>query len=84
MLNNINLVIGNNSHVINKRYEQLSDMVDIIDPNKFPIFGLIDKIAYYEIESIWNFKPELKQQLEQKQGFGLRVDQSCLDHHMAG
>ena len=60
MLNNINSVIGNNSHIINKRYEQLSDVLDIVDPNKFPIFGLIDKLAYYELESVWKYRPELK------------------------
>jgi len=66
MLNNINSVIGGDSHVVNKRYEQFSDIVDIIDPNKFPIFGLIDKLEYYQLESVWNFRPELKRELEKR------------------
>ena len=31
----------NKDLVLNKRYEELSAVTDIIDPNKFPIFSLM-------------------------------------------
>ncbi len=41
MLNNHKLIIKNEDLVINKRYEKLSEIKDIIDPDKFPIFSLM-------------------------------------------
>lgn len=41
MLNNMKLVLRNEDIIINKRYEELSQIRDIVDPNKFPIFSLM-------------------------------------------
>lgn len=40
-LNNHRITLNNQSQVINKRYEELSLIRDIIDPDKFPIFSLM-------------------------------------------
>jgi len=39
-------------------------MTDLIDPDKFPIFSLIDKLDFDELESIWKYKPEIMKKVE--------------------
>jgi len=41
MLNIMHKKCRNKDLVLNKRYEELSAVTDIIDPNKFPIFSLM-------------------------------------------
>ena len=63
MLNNMKQTLKNEDQIINKRIEQFSNICDIIDPDKFPIFSLVDKLSNYELESVWNYRPDLYEQL---------------------
>jgi hypothetical protein len=48
--------LGESDIILNKRYEELSKITDIIDPDKFPIFSLIETLDQHELVSIWDFK----------------------------
>ncbi|KAL4441354.1 hypothetical protein ABPG74_013649 [Tetrahymena malaccensis] len=85
-LNALNkLTLGESDIILNKKYEELSKITQIIDPDKFPIFSLIETIDTHELVSIWDYKskdllPKIKKQL----GFTLQVKDSTLEHHSAG
>jgi len=83
-LNALHKKARNKDLVINKRYEELSKVTDIIDPDKFPIFSLIERYADEDLVSIWEYKPELLEEARKDIGFSLQVKQSKIEHHDAG
>jgi len=55
-----------------------------IDPDKFPIFSLIESIEYDDLISLWDYKPEINKKIFKQLGFNLTVKESNLEHHEAG
>jgi len=84
ILNVIHKKCRNKDLVINKRYEELSAATDIIDPNKFPIFSLIERMSDNDYVSLWEYKPEYLENIAKEIGFQLEVKQSKVEHHEAG
>ena len=70
--------------MFNKRYEELSHITSIIDPDKFPIFSLIEVINERDIVSIWKYRPELMERVKKTLGWSLEVKPSQIAHHDAG
>lgn len=57
LLNALNKVTLNETDIIlNKRYEDLSKLTALVDPDKFPIFSLIETIDTHELISVWDYK----------------------------
>lgn len=48
--------LGESDIILNRRYEELSKITAIIDPDKFPIFSLIETLDKHDLVSIWEFK----------------------------
>lgn len=74
----------NQDIVFNKRFEEMSTLTAIIDPNKFPIFSLIDQGFLEDIVSLWDYRPEVREKVKQELGFMLSVRKSTLEHFESG
>jgi hypothetical protein len=63
-------------------------MTDVIDPNKFPIFSLVENmVADGDLVSLWRHKKrgeEVMRRVRERLGFELVVKPSGLEHHEAG
>lgn len=77
--------LGESDIILNKKYEDISKITAIIDPDKFPIFSLIETIDTHELVSIWDYKKsKLMPSIQKNIGFNLEVRPSSLEHHSAG
>jgi len=84
ILNSLNKSAKSNLVVFNKRYEELSNITSLIDPNKFPIFSLIDMIDNSDIVSVWDYKHEVIENVRKLVGFVIREKSSKIEHHASG
>jgi hypothetical protein len=63
--------------ILNKKYEKQSKITALVDPDKFPIFSLIEKLDTNDLVSVWDYKSqEITPKLEKDIGFSLKVNES--------
>lgn len=84
MFNTLYSHTRNEELVLNRRYEELSNITSIVDPDKFPIFSLIEHLDTYDLVSIWDWKKEIMEKVSNELGYRLLVKQSEIEHHESG
>ncbi|EGR29187.1 hypothetical protein IMG5_161370 [Ichthyophthirius multifiliis] len=71
--------------ILNRRYEELSKIQEIVDPDMFPMFSLIETLDIEDLVSIWDYKYEkIMPNVKLRTGFLLKVQESTIEHHQAG
>lgn len=63
----------NKQIIFNKRFEELSAITSIVDPDKFPIFNTSENLSFLDLVSCWEYYPEIKQKINKNLGFTLSV-----------
>ena len=73
MFNALRKAACNQELIINKRYEELSKLTAIVDPNKFPIFSLIEVVSERDLVSLWEYREGVFEKVKRELGFYLEV-----------
>ena len=69
----LNKSTRNQDLILNRRYEELSSITSLVDPNKFPIFSLMEALDENDLVSLFDYKSEVKEKIKEEMGFILDV-----------